>query len=455
MFSIRQMRATIKKGNGFDYIIIVSSTKEQSIFWKNRFEALKGQILPNNAKIISIEENWPGGAGQFLGTLYAFKKAKILKQKGKKIAIYHTSGMGKRMAPISLTEQAGKTAIKLPKLIKINGKKDFLRLLDAVVFSTQIYASTRENRLSVFWGDQIIIPEKDVKLEDHPIEIFAIKGKIPKTEKQWDKEFNNYGIFFSDGKTISEREKVSWEDFLELKAKWIAKSLGFFSISFDFLKFLLNEYKEDLDKKEKRMDMEPDLWIPLSTTKKEYVRTGGNARYWQRVQKIKKKFKEIQIKDLGEKTFWWDFGKVSLYQKYLLKTTENSLEGETLRDFFGLKKFWVLKSKSIKNSILINSRVQGKIENSIVISAKIKNIEVKDSVIFDSEAFQIKGEKMVVYNLQEPKSIYFKKYDVISDVFSSLGKIRLKTKTYRNGKDDWNHRVLENTVSFQSLTEYL
>jgi len=85
MFSIRQMRATIKKGNGFDYIIIVSSNKEQSVFWKDRFEALKGQVVHKNAKIISIEEDWPGGAGQFLGTLYAFKKAKILKQKGKKL----------------------------------------------------------------------------------------------------------------------------------------------------------------------------------------------------------------------------------------------------------------------------------------------------------------------------------------------------------------------------------
>ncbi len=449
------MRAIIKKGNGFDYIIIVSSSKEQSVFWKDRFEALRGQIVPKNAKIITVEEDWPRGAGQFFGTLYAFKKAKILSRKGKKIAIYHTSGMGKRMAPISLVEQWGKTAIKLPKLVKINGKKDFLRILDAVVFSTQIYASTRENRLSVFWGDQIVIPEKDVKFEGYPIEIFAIKGKIPKTEKQWEKEFNNYGVFFSNGKVVSEREKVSWEDFLELKAKWVAKSLGFFSISFDLLKFLLDEYKEDMNKKEKRMDMEPGLWIPLSTTKKEYVQTGGSANYWQRVQKVKKKFKEIQIKDLGEKTFWWDFGKVSLYQKYLLKTTENSQEGETLRDFFGLKKFWVLKSKTIKNSILINSKIRGKVENSIVIFARVKNIEIKDSVIFDSEAFQIKGEKMVVYNLQEPKSIYLKKHDAVSDVFSSLGKVRLKTKTYRNGKDDWERKVLENTVSFQSLTEYL
>jgi len=449
------MRATIKKGNGFDYIIIVSSNKEQSVFWKDRFEALKGQIVPKNTNIISIEEDWPGGAGQFLGTLYAFKKAKLLKQKGKKIAIYHTSGLGKRMAPISLVEYGGKTAIKLPKLVKINGKKDFLRLLDAVVFSTQIYAPTRENRLSVFWGDQIVIPEKDVKFEGYPIEIFAIKEKIPKTEKQWKKEFNNYGVFFSNGKIVSEREKVSWEDFLKLKAEWAAKSLGFFSISFDFLKLLLNEYKEDMDKKDKKMDMEPGLWIPLSTTKKEYVQTGGNARYWQRVQKIKKKFKEIQIKDLGEKTFWWDFGKISLFQKYLLKTTENSLEGEALRDFFELKKFWVLKSKTIKNSILINSKIQGKVENSIVISARIKDVEIKDSVIFDSDAFQIKGEKIIVYNLQEPKSVYFKKHDVISDVFSSLGKVRLKTKTYRNGKDDWECKVLKNTVSFHNLTEYL
>ena len=106
--------------------------------------------------MVCVEEDWEGGAGQLLGTLYAFSKAnKIidlegLLKKGATVAIYHTAGYGKRMAPLCGTEGNNKPAIKLPKPLKIGNENTLLTLLEAVLYSTQIFAKSREGRISVF-----------------------------------------------------------------------------------------------------------------------------------------------------------------------------------------------------------------------------------------------------------------------------------------------------------------
>jgi len=63
------------------------------------------------------------------------------------------------------------------------------------------------------------------------------------------------------------------------------------------------------------------------------------------------------------------------------------------------------------------------------------------------------GQEAIAYNLQEPKEIFLERRDVLTDIFSKVGKIRVKTKTFRNGKKDWENKILENPVSYQRLTE--
>ena len=127
--NIRDMYAAVETGRGFDVIVAVSSSAEQGEFWQERLEASRGTVIGHKTQVISMEEDWVGGAGQLLGTLYAWKMARTnhnlmqLLQDGRSIAMYHTAGKGTRMAPIPTTEANNKSAIKLPRMLYINGEK--------------------------------------------------------------------------------------------------------------------------------------------------------------------------------------------------------------------------------------------------------------------------------------------------------------------------------------------
>ena len=72
--NIRLMYEAVKKNRGFDAVVVVSSTPFQSEFWKQRLEESRGEIIGENTRIFSVDEDWPDGAGQLLGTLYAVRR---------------------------------------------------------------------------------------------------------------------------------------------------------------------------------------------------------------------------------------------------------------------------------------------------------------------------------------------------------------------------------------------
>ena len=144
--NIEKMYETVRENKGFDAIVVVSSARSQSQFWEKRLNLSKKGVLGEKAKVFSVWEDWEGGAGQLFGTLYAIKKVDALKEILKKqgtVAIYHTAGMGTRMAPLPLAEGANKSAIKLPRMLKIEDKPQPLTLLEGVIFQTEPRASRK------------------------------------------------------------------------------------------------------------------------------------------------------------------------------------------------------------------------------------------------------------------------------------------------------------------------
>ena len=60
---------------GFDVVIVCCTSRSQSTYWNQRLNDSKGSIAPKNARIYAVEEDWSdGGAGNGLGTLYAWQK---------------------------------------------------------------------------------------------------------------------------------------------------------------------------------------------------------------------------------------------------------------------------------------------------------------------------------------------------------------------------------------------
>lgn len=113
----------------FDVTIICTTDDHQAEYWTKRLsegvckkDSTEDSIFPI---VLAVSEDWgKGGAGNGLGTLYAFTKAcRVAKEKhgvdlselltdGKvSAAIYHTAGKGTRLAPLPASENNNKPGV--------------------------------------------------------------------------------------------------------------------------------------------------------------------------------------------------------------------------------------------------------------------------------------------------------------------------------------------------------
>lgn len=69
--AVAAMRENIGKMNkleGFDVVIVCCSSQHQADYWQERLENGRGSILSESAVVLSVQEDWPGGAGN--GKIY-------------------------------------------------------------------------------------------------------------------------------------------------------------------------------------------------------------------------------------------------------------------------------------------------------------------------------------------------------------------------------------------------
>ena len=117
---------------GFDVIIVCCSNLAAERFWQARLSETAAEVTGcASTTVLAVHEDWNGGAGNGLGTLYAFQKAcakaaesghgdLLAKLKGgAAMAIYHTAGKGTRMAPLPGAENNNKPGVKLSALVKV------------------------------------------------------------------------------------------------------------------------------------------------------------------------------------------------------------------------------------------------------------------------------------------------------------------------------------------------
>jgi len=353
--------------------------------------------------------------------------------------------------------------------------------LEAGIFSTQVYARTREGRICIFWGDQVIIPSGTTGRKTRlPVEIFGIKQRFTISSKEWRRNWQNYGILIpKKDKGVLQREKLDWRQVKKSQEKGyikptptgrveLIKSMGCFSMRLSFLSALLKEFSKELELKKRKLDTDGQLWMPLTSTSNEYIDKGGSFIYWRRLKRFKKKFltrenKKVIIttKNLGDKTLWYDYGTIANYHKNLSILLEDSHEGRVVRDFYEVDKYLIKKKKTknlkIKKSILINSEVEkGDIKNSIIVNSKAQRVNVNGAIIVNSEIKNIVSKKVLIYNLKESKGIRALPGEVITDIVVTEGsKIRMKTSLLRDSKKDWKIRLPQNPFSYSEIERCL
>ena len=256
--SIREMNSN---ETGFDAVIVCCSTEHQATYWGERLVQTRGSACKKDALVYAVCEDWTNkdGAGNGLGTLYAYAKAKKLAEakdakdldlilsNGGSIGLYHTAGKGTRLAPLPGAENNNKPGVKLPAVVEVAGEARNLTILEAVVRQTNRYAKERPGRVSVFWGDQIFIPSAGHnKSGEHHADILAVMGPMP-NETEWnEKGFSNYGLIAVNGENeATQVEKVSHATASELlksfgSVKQVGPSLGSFSLGHEMLNLMLS-----------------------------------------------------------------------------------------------------------------------------------------------------------------------------------------------------------------------
>ena len=95
--------------SGYDIVIVCTGNEKQAEYWQQRLESVRGVVLPASSTVLAVHEDWPGGAGNGLGTFYAYVKAcaaakaahgidipELLAAGTHSVGLYHTAGKGTR-----------------------------------------------------------------------------------------------------------------------------------------------------------------------------------------------------------------------------------------------------------------------------------------------------------------------------------------------------------------------
>jgi len=455
----------------FDVTVVCTTDDEQASYWTSR---LSSGILSSKKSssdgpfplVLAVSEDWSaGGAGNGLGTLYAFEKAcKVASEKhgvdvaaemaaGRaSVGLYHTAGKGTRLAPLPGGENNNKPGVKLPPTHEVEGMGHTpITILEAVIRQTSIYSSTRAGRLSVFWGDQVFIPTAPFNLRPtHHADIMCTLGSMPDAATWASEGLDKYGVIAvsADGSGDSAQvEKVDHATAVKMLAGLgsvgrVGPSLGSFSVSAGLLSALRAEYRSELDAKSGKFDTDPHFWMPMTLPEADYVGLMGQKgveateakAHHERMVAMKDAFlaseacsggtgkrplgaSETSPGGLGKRLFgavdvgagalWWDYGQVKLYCTNNTKLLEDSEEADHLRSFLGVTSRQMnssLGSTSVcaSSCVFSSTTKSGSIASSVVSAVNAQKIEATGAIIVNCTAKSIvAAEGSVVYNIVE------------------------------------------------------
>lgn len=489
---IHQMRQNPSSKNSKDILIISTNSIQQEIYWERRLEETKKFISKENSLIIAVYEDWQGGAGNGLGTLYAYLKAekKALQthgihlrqeqKQGASITVYHTAGKGTRIAPLSLSESNNKSNIKLPELLPIKEGKEPITILETVIRQTSIYSTSRPGRLSVFWGDQIFIPSKPSKYTPkHHIDILV--KYLPKPDRlDWEKKkLDKYGLILTDINNNSRQvEKINYDTFLSLLPKnpqenssQVGISLGSFSLSFSMTQSLLDEFSKELTLKEGSFNSDQDFWMPLTLDyptfslilQKKGAHPDSLKKHYERMQNFKTLFCQktpesslFSAVDVGNESYWCDYGLLSSYVENILLLTNLSHKAKSMRSFFG----HIAPSPhqntidSDDTSLILNSSIaKGRIRNSVLVGVQAEHVDISNAIVINTSAKKIKGTHFLAYCVKEDGFLHLQENSVRADTHLAKDQQHIKffTTIDSNGSKDWKERLAKNPFSYEEF----
>eukprot|EP01062_Namystynia_karyoxenos_P010963 TRINITY_DN13921_c0_g1_i2.p1 TRINITY_DN13921_c0_g1~~TRINITY_DN13921_c0_g1_i2.p1 ORF type:complete len:564 (+),score=237.27 TRINITY_DN13921_c0_g1_i2:86-1693(+) len=481
---------------GYDVVIVCCSGVIEAGYWKQRLEASKGKVLSPAARVYSVDEDWKGGAGNGLGTLYAYQKGCAaasaegfdldakLQAKEVSVAIYHTAGKGTRLAPLPGSENNNKPGVKLPATIELNtGGRAPITILEAVIKQTALYAPSRRGRLSVFWGDQVFVPSEPCQYAPgaHVDLLAQMLKEMPSADVWQAKGLQSYGLAVilesGEGCQIEKVDHATASRMLSTlgQIQSVGPSLGSFSVSGAILSLLMSEYAPELERREGQLDTDPHFWMPMTLPRPAYLELMAkkkvgeeeSGKQWDRMRAMLAKLDTQGLKvfgavDVGENAFWWDYGQLTFYSNNNLRLCEDGEENEAYRDFFSQPR-GAPQHSTVADGVSLDAV-------SSVSSCELHAGSVKGSALCNVTAGSLTAERAIIVNVTAksvkaaPGSICYNVVDtsdegivlgegeVLTTVFGEDGtQTRMKCKLDTDGKEQWSKRMEGNPLSFEEV----
>jgi hypothetical protein len=485
--------------SGFDVLIVCCSNQAAEDFWQARLEQTIVQVTGATGKVLAVHEDWSGGAGNGLGTLYAYKKARdkasgfgydldAMLSGGSSVALYHTAGKGTRLAPLPGAENNNKPGVKLPALLDVGGVPQPLTVLEAVMRQTSSYASVRGGRISVFWGDQVFVPSAGIAKSEHAADILAALRPMPSREEWEAGQLHQYGLIaLGRSGDATQLEKVTYETamaYLPPDVDKVGTSLGSFSLAAKLLLALMDEFAPELHAKTACLDSDPHFWMPLTLRRDDYlavmskkdVPAEAAGVHYDRMAGFKARFQPgggglLGCVDVGAAALWWDYGRLELYQINNLHATEPGLSPHLLRTFLKLQPVSTPESEMAgrqqgnrlgagvqvdPTSIVLNCRIgSGRIgAGCVLVNVTAPCVDLDQAILMGvTSAAPVQGKRGVLYNVvheqaREPLSASA----VRADVFMSDGRhMPIKSSLATDGGKAWKQILDGNELSFEGV----
>jgi hypothetical protein len=427
--NIALTKRLIEEGQTPGTLAIVSGSESARDFWQKILDEAKSSLRA--ISVFSFHEDFP--VNQAFGVLLLWQRLRDAADRRRGTLAAFVFGSGTRSTPLTETDNAQKPAIVTPVRVMSDGKERYLTMVElAVHYFIPVQQYLRRSGfegLIIKWGDEVQIPTCDLSGQNP--EIFGnadivrfVSIQEMTTESALNKDWvgvneKQHITAFIPRRPLSDMEKLADRGLVQkCHGKLFGGvNLGSVAISYDLLDALLEAFKGEVNdstaNRNDRPALDPEFFTALTIA----VMQDENERReaWHRAIQESKDVKKLSetmpdvlekmqkaIKTLNrplkmmaldfQEQYWGDIGQHPQIYDFYMGLNEPGPKGEILRALadipdrrdengnISVGDSYISPNILVKNSVLINVTLtgQGRIENSVLIGTRARNIDMEN-----------------------------------------------------------------------------